>query len=86
MIKILVEDVTDSTKETGLTEYDISMEEMEKVMDKNADKVMSQTLMEKSTLYFQDGRVVEYTFDKKEKSVHKRIGKIKSNETDKTEL
>lgn len=82
MIKILVKDVTDPTKETGLMEYDISMGEMEKVMDVHANKVMSQTLMEKSTLYFPDGRVVEYRFDEKEKSVYKRVGRIKKDEAD----
>ena len=82
MIKIVVKDVTDPTKESGLTEYDISMKEMENVMDAHADRVMSQTLMEKSTLYFPDGRVVEYRFDEKEKSVYKRIGKIKNHEID----
>jgi hypothetical protein len=79
MIKILVEDVTDSTKETGLTEYEISMEEMEKVMDAHCDKIMTSTLTSKSTLWFPDGRVVEYRWDEENHCIWKRIGKIKSN-------
>ena len=79
MIKILVEDVTDSSKETGLTEYDISMEEMEKVMDAHCDKIMMSTLTSKSTLWFPDGRVVEYRWDEENHCIWKRIGKIKSN-------
>ena len=77
MIKILVEDVTDSTKETGLTEYDISLEEMEKVMDAHCDKIMTATLTSKSTLWFPDGRVVEYRWDEENNCIWKRIGKIK---------
>ena len=86
MIKILVEDVTDSTKETGLTEYDISMEEMEKVMDAHCDKIMTSTLTSKSTLWFPDGRVVEYRWDEENHCIWKRIGKIKSNESDEAEI
>ncbi len=63
-------------------EYDISVEEMEKVMDALADRLMLQTLMEKSTLYFPDGRVVEYRFDEKEKSAYKRVGRIKKDDTE----
>ena len=70
----------------GVTEYDITMEEMEKVMDAHCDKIMSQTLMEKSTLYFPNGRVVEYTYSEEDECIYKRVGKIKENETDKTEL
>ena len=70
----------------GIAEYDITMEEMEKVMDAHCDKIMSQTLMTKSTLYFPDGRVVEYSFDEKEDCIYKRVGKIKKDETNKTKL
>ena len=82
MINILAEDITDRTKEPGVTEYDIGMEEMEKIMDRHALRIMSQTLMSKSTLYFPDGRVVEYTWDEKKKRVDKRIGKLKDKKDD----
>ena len=82
MVKILVQDITDPTKEPGVTEYDISMEEMEKVMDRHADRFMSQTLCTSNRLYFPDGRVVEYIWDEKEKCIYKRVGKLKKNETD----
>ena len=86
MIKILVKDVTDPTKKTGHTEYDISMGEMEKVMDAHCDKIMASTLTSKSTLWFPDGRVVEYRWDEENHCIWKRIGKIKSNESDETEI
>jgi len=82
MIKVLAEDVTDPTKGSCVTEYEISMEEMEEVMDKHADKIMSQTLMSKSTLYFPGGRVVEYTWDEKENCIYKRVGKLKDKKDD----
>ena len=82
MIKILVEDVTDPTKEPGVTEYDISMEELEKVMDLHADRFMTQTLCTKNRLYFPDGRVVEYTWDEKENCIYKRVGKLKDKKDD----
>lgn len=84
-MRVVVEGV--SNDKTGYFDYDLTLEEMESVMDANADKLMSQTLMTKSTLYFPNGRVVEYTYDEKEKNVYKRIGKIKKgDETDKTKL
>ena len=79
MIKILVKDVTDPTKEIGLTEYDISIGGMENVMDAHCDKIMTSTLTSKSTLWFPDGRVVEYRWDEENHCIWKRIGKIKSN-------
>ena len=87
MIKIIVKDVTNPEKEEGQTEYDISMEEMEKVMDAHCDKIMTSTLTSKSTLWFPDGRVVEYRWDEENNCIWKRIGKIKRKyATDKTKL
>jgi hypothetical protein len=87
MIKIIVKDVTNPEKEEGQTEYDISMEEMEKVMDAHCDKIMTSTLTSKSTLWFPDGRVVEYRWDEENNCIWKRIGKIKREyATDKTKL
>jgi hypothetical protein len=87
MIKIIVKDVTNPEKEQGQTEYDINMEEMEKVMDAHCDKIMTSTLTSKSTLWFPDGRVVEYRWDEENNCIWKRIGKIKREyATDKTKL
>ena len=74
MIKILA----GNTKRFGAIQFDTSMEELEETMDAHAYEVMSQTLMDQSTLYFPDGRVVEYTLDEKSGTVWKRIGKIKN--------
>lgn len=79
MIKISVRNASDMG---GVAEYDITMEEMEKVMDAHCDKIMLPTLMAKSTLYFPNGRVVEYTYVEEDKCIYKRVGKIKKYETD----
>ena len=66
-----------SGDKSGKTQYDISLEEMERVMDAHCDKIMTATLMEKSTLWFPNGRVVEYRRDEKENCIWKRIGQVK---------
>lgn len=66
-----------SGDKSGKTQYDISLEEMERVMDAHCDKIMTATLIEKSTLWFPNGRMVEYRWDEKENCIWKRIGQVK---------
>lgn len=66
-----------SGDKSGKTQYDISLEEMERVMDAHCDKIMTATLMEKSTLWFPNGKMVEYRWDEKENCIWKRIGQVK---------
>lgn len=75
MLTFSVKSTTD-TEKRGTAEYDISMEEMEQVMDKHCDRIMLPTLMTKCTLHFPDGKVVEYAFNEKDNCIYKRTGKI----------
>ncbi len=58
---------------------DFTIDEIVQVMEnpRLAKMIMETTLMDSMALFLQDGNVVKYEYNRKEKQVYKRIGKNK---------
>ena len=58
---------------------DFTIDEIVQVMEnpRLAKMIMETTLTDSMILFFQDGNVVKYEYNRKEKQVYKRIGKNK---------